>query len=81
MYDFMFRSDILCCHIKEHSHDDPSSPEDELHGASPHSFCLHNIENMIHDQGIYNKYIIFFTKNKYIQLIQVKKKYGVKIFI
>ena len=61
--DFMFRYDILCCHIKEHSYDSPSSPKDELQGASPHSFCLHRIENMIHDQGIYNKYTKFFTKN------------------
>ena len=64
--NFMFRYDILCCHIKEHSYDSPSSLEDELQGASPHSFFLHNIENMIHDQGIYNNYTNFFTKKQYI---------------
>ena len=79
--DFMFRSDILCCHIKEHSYDAPSSPEDELQGASPHAFCLHNIENLIHDQGIYNNSTKFFTKKQYIQLNQVKNKDRVKIFI
>ena len=36
--DFMFRYDILCCHIKEHPHDAPSSQEDELQGDSPHAF-------------------------------------------
>ena len=56
IYDFMFISDILCCHMKKHSYVSPSSPKDELQGASPHAFCLHCIENMIHDKGIYNKY-------------------------
>ena len=28
--DFMFISDILCCHIKENSFDSPSSPKYEL---------------------------------------------------
>ena len=64
--NFMFRCDILCFHINNNSYDSPSSPEDELQGASPHAFCLHNIENMIHDQGIYNKSTNFFTKKMYI---------------
>ena len=69
--DFMFRSDILCCHIKTHSYDAPSSPEDELQWVSHHVFCLHNIGKLIHDQGIYNNSTKFFTKKKYIQIIQV----------
>ena len=44
IYDFMFISDILCCHIKENSCGAPSSPKDELQGDSPHAFCLHGIE-------------------------------------
>ena len=51
---FMLRYDILCCHIKKHSYDSPSSPEDELQGVSPHVFCLHSIGKPIHDQDIYN---------------------------
>ena len=47
--DFMFRYDILFCHIKDHSYDAPSSLEDELQGDSRHAFFLHDIENMIHD--------------------------------
>ena len=79
--DFMFRYDILCCHIKNHSYYSPSSPEHELQVGSPHVFCLHNIGKLIHDQGIYNNFTKFFTKKKYIQLIQVKKKCRLKIFI
>ena len=67
--DFMFIYDILCCHIKNHSYDAPSSPEDEIQGVSPHVFCLHNIGKMIRDQGIYNNSTKFFTKKQYIQLI------------
>ena len=52
IYDFMLIYDILCFHIKNHSYDSPSSPEDELQGTSCHAFSLHNIENPIHDQGI-----------------------------
>ena len=62
IFDFMFRFDILCCHIKKHSYDSPSSPEDELQGVSPHVFCLDNIGKLIHDQGIYNNCTKFFTK-------------------
>ena len=51
--NFMFICDILCFHINNNSYDSPSSPEDELQGASPHVFCLHSIEKWIHDQGIY----------------------------
>ena len=60
IYEFMFKFDILCCHIKNHSYDAPSWPEDELQGASPHAFCLHNIEKLIDDQGIYNNSTKFF---------------------
>ena len=46
IYDFMFRYDILCCHIKKHSYDGPSSPEDELQGVSLHVFFIYTtLEN------------------------------------
>ena len=77
----MFRYDILCFQIKKHSYDAPSFPEDELQGASPDAFLLHNIEKLIHDQGIYKKYTNFLTKKQYIHLIQVNNKDRVKIFI
>ena len=60
--DFIFIYDILCCHIKYHSYDAPSSLKYEIQGTSPHAFCLHNIENLIHDQGIYNNSTKVFTK-------------------
>ena len=72
--DFMFRYDILCCHIKEHSYDSPSSLEYELQGASPHAFCLHSIGKLIHDQGIYNNSTKFLANKKYIHLTKVKNK-------
>ena len=59
--NFVLIFNHLCCHIKNHSSDAPSSPEYEFQGVSPHVFCLHNIGKLIHDQGIYNKSTKFFT--------------------
>ena len=66
IYDFMFRSNILCFHINKNSYDAPLSPEDELQGVSPHVFCLHGIGKLIHDQSIYNNSTNFFTNKQYI---------------
>lgn len=72
--DYIFRSDYVCVHIKKHSIDAPPSTKAEFKGTPTLIFCLHCIEKIVHDQGIYNIFTKSLTKKQYIQLIQVKKK-------
>ena len=48
--------------INKNSYDSPPSSDDEFPGASPHVFCIHYIDALVHDHGVFNLFTKYFIK-------------------